>query len=217
MGSAFVKSMKRLRCALAVTLLLWIIFAALLLPASPAAAHTHVTVGRYEFTVGWRTEPAIVGLLNGLDLGIQQNLTNGSKVWVVGVETNLTATLMTGPATTLQALAPQAGRLGWYTFDVIPTVAGAYSVRLAGRLNTTSVNVTVPLDAVARTSDYQFPPSTEPSPTDLQRAITQLNAQIAALQTLVTILIAVTVIAIAVGAASLAFAVRTSRSTPPSP
>src|SRR3989442_11414243 len=141
-----------------------------LLAAPPVAAHTHVMQGEYELTVGWRAEPAIVGSLNGLDLGIQDHLPNGTVVWVVGVETNLTATLSTGPATKMYALSPQDKRPGWYTFDVIPTVAGAYSVKLVGMLNTTAVNVTVPLDTVAQASDYQFP-VTGPSATDLQNSI----------------------------------------------
>lgn len=203
--------MKRLRLPLAVTLLAWITLA-LLISAPPAAAHVHVMVGTYELTVGWRVEPAIVGVLNGLDLGIQNHLANGTVVWVVGVEGNLNATLMTGPASMLTGLAPQDGRPGWYTFDVIPTVAGGYSVHILGTLNTTHVDVSVNLDPVALASTYQFP-LTEPSAIDLQNSIAQLNAQLAALQTLLTILIAMASIAVVIGAASLAFAIRTSRAT----
>ncbi len=177
-----------------------------------AAAHVPVLVGEYELTVGWRGEPAIVGALNGLDLGIEHHFSNGTSVWVVGIENNLNATLTTGPASMLKALEPQFGRPGWYGFDVIPTVAGAYSVRIAGKLNaSTPVDVTVDLDPVDQASDYQFP-VTEPTATDLQNSIAQLNAQLAALQTLLTILIGVAVLAVLIGAASLAFAIRTSRS-----
>src|SRR5438876_10519881 len=118
--------------------------------------------------VGWRGETEVVGSLNGLGLGIQDHLTSGTVVWVGGVEGNLTAMLKTGPATVLKALAPQDDRPGWYTFDLIPTVAGAYSVHLVGTLNTTAVNVTVGLDPVAQASDYQWPPVTEPTAPDLQ-------------------------------------------------
>ena len=214
--AVFAKPMKRLQSALVVMLSVWILVGAALLSSPPVAAHAHRTVGPYELAVGWRIEPAIVGVLNGLDLGIQENLTNGTQVWVVGVEGNLNATLMTGPASTIQALAPQDGRPGWYTFDVIPTVAGSYSVRIQGTLNTTHVDVTVDLDPVYLASLYQFPVS-EPGASDLKASINQLNAQLAALQTLVTILIAVAVIAIAVGAASLALAIRTAHTTRPGP
>jgi len=184
----------------------------LLSVATPAAAHEHVIVGEYELTVGWRGEPAIAGVLNGLDLGIEHHFTNGTTAWVVGIENDLNASLATGPALTVKALEPQFSRPGWYTFDVIPTVAGAYSVRIAGRLNaTTLVDATVNLNPVAQASDYQFP-VTEPTATDLQNSIAQLNAQLAALQTLLTILIGVALLAVLIGAASLALTVRASRS-----
>jgi len=203
--------MNRFRIAFVALFPLWIAFAGMLSVVTPVAAHEHVIVGEYELTVGWRDEPAIAGGLNGLDLGIEHHLSNGTTVWVVGIERDLNATLATGPASTLKALEPQFGRPGWYTFDVIPTVAGVYSVRIAGRLNaTTPVDVTVDLDPVAQTSDYQFPVA-EPTATDLQSSIARLNAQLAALQTLLTILIGVAVVAVLIGSASLALTIRASR------
>ncbi len=202
--------MNRLRIAFVAMVPLWIAITVLLLAAAPVAAHETRTVGEYELTIGWRAEPAIVGVFNGLDLGIQDHLWNGTVVWVVGVETNLTATLSTGPATKMYSLSPQDNRPGWYTFDVIPTVAGGYSVKLVGTLNTTAVNVTVRLDTVAQASDYQFP-VTDPSTTDLQNSIAALNAQLATLQILLTVLVAVAVFAVLIGAVSLAFTIRTAR------
>ena len=96
--------MNRLRTAFVAILVLGIVGVAEFLVAPPVAAHTHVRQGEYELTVGWRVEPAIVGSLNGLDLGIQDHLANGTVVRVEGVESNLTATLKTGPATVLKAL-----------------------------------------------------------------------------------------------------------------
>src|SRR6266705_4783025 len=90
-------SMNRLRTAFVAILVLGIVGVAEFLAAPPVAAHTHVRQGEYELTVGWRVEPAIVGSLNGLDLGIQDHLANGTVVRVEGVESNLTATLKTGP------------------------------------------------------------------------------------------------------------------------
>ena len=202
--------MNRFHTAVVASLLLGTAIGGLLLAAPPVSAHATRIVGEYELTVGWREEPAIVGILNGLDLGIEDHLSNGTTIWVVGVESNLTATLSTGPATKMYSLFPQDGRPGWYTFDVIPTVAGAYSVKLVGMLNTTAVNVTVPLDTVAQASDYQFP-VTDPSSTDLQSSIAALNAQLATLQTLLTVLVAVAVLAVLFGAVSLAFTIRTMR------
>src|SRR5690348_9757773 len=85
-------STRRVRVAVLAALLFGIAAVSGLLATSPVAAHAHVMQGEYELTVGWRVEPAIVGSLNGLDLGIQDHRSNGTVVWVVGVETNLTAT-----------------------------------------------------------------------------------------------------------------------------
>ncbi len=149
--------------------------------ASPSAAHDHVIVGEYELIVGWTTEPAIVGSLNGLDLGIERHLLNGSTEWVSGVAGNLTATLRTGPSSVVKALEPQFGRPGWYTFDVIPTREGAYSVRLVGTLDTTAVDVTVDLEPVGPRSDVEFP-IPDPTPSELQDRITTLSGENAALR-----------------------------------
>jgi len=208
--------LNRFHTAVVAPVLPWTAARGLLLAAPPAAAHATRIIGEYELTVGWREEPAIMGILNGFDLGIEDHLSNGTTIWVVGVESNLTATLSTGPASMMKALAPQDGRPGWYTFDVIPTAAGGYSVKLVGMLNTTAVNVTVPLDTVAQASDYQFP-VTDPSSTDLQNSIAALNAQLATPQTLLTVLVAVAVLAVLIGGVALAFTTRTVRARRRSP
>ena len=203
--------MNRFRIAFVAMFPLWVAVAGMLSMVTPVVAHDRVTVGEYELTVGWRSEPAVAGGLNGLDLGIQHHFSNGTTAWVVGNERDLNATLTTGPALVVRAVEPQFGRPGWYTFDVIPTVPGAYSVRIAGRLNaTTPVDVTVGLDPVAQTSDYQFP-VTEPTATVLQNSIAQLNTQLSTLQSLLTILVGVAVFAVVLGAASLVLTVRASR------
>jgi hypothetical protein len=145
--------------------------------SSPVAAHEHVAVGEYELIVGWRNEPAVVGVLNGLDLGIEHRLQNGTTVWVVGVAGNLTAVLSTGPASVAKALEPQFGRDGWYTFDVIPTRVGTYSVRLNGTLGSTPINVNVDLDEVSPASDLEFP-VTDPTASDLQALLNAANGQL---------------------------------------
>src|SRR5207247_11100350 len=101
--------------------------AGLPLVARPVAAHEHVTVGEYEFIVGWSEEPAVAGAKNGLDLGIEHHNPNGSTSGVIGAASNLTATLSIDPSSVATALAPQFGRHGWDTCYVIPTRAGLYS------------------------------------------------------------------------------------------
>ncbi|HKW43754.1 MAG TPA: hypothetical protein VJP06_06165 [Thermoplasmata archaeon] len=196
------------RIGLVVVLLLGIM-AAFGFAGVPVAAHTHRTVGEYEFIVGWRLEPASTGVLNGLDMGIERHFANNTTAWVEGVEGALTTVLSTGGVSVTKAVTPQEGRPGWYTFDVIPTRVGTYSVRITGTLNTTSVNISVDLDDVAAASDIQFPVP-DPTPSDLQDRLNQANTQIAGLQSQVGLALAVGIAgllaAIVVGAGSILMA-----------
>ncbi|MFQ6013729.1 MAG: hypothetical protein ACE5LS_08875, partial [Thermoplasmata archaeon] len=151
--------------------------ALLALPA-PVSAHTSVMVGEFEFEVGWRAEPPLVGELNGLDLGIHRH---PSEEPVEGAEGNLTATLRTGPASVVKAIAPQAGRPGWYTFDVIPTREGDYTVQIVGNLEGTAVDITVPLETIIGRAGVDFPVN-DPSASDLQDAIIASADETAALR-----------------------------------
>jgi hypothetical protein len=175
------------------------------LAGPPVAAHTHVTVGTYELTVGWRVEPAVAGALNGLDLGIL----NGTQP-VFGANDTLTTTLSAGPASVPKDLEPQFGRDGWYTFDVIPTRPGAYSVRLVGTLGTTAVDVVVTLDDVGAPADFAFP---DPDPTarDLQAQINSANAIIAGLQSSLALALGIALVGVIVGGIGVALGWRISR------
>jgi hypothetical protein len=181
--------------------------AAFPLAVGPVAAHGHVIVGQYELTVGWRGEPAVAGYLNGLDLGVQHHFSNGTTAWVVGVAGNLTATLMTGQASVPKALEPQFGRDGWYTFDVIPTRVGTYSVRFYGTLGSTPVDVKVNLDDVSPASDLAFPIA-DPTSSDLQ---SRLNDAIAGLQLLLIIALVVACLGLLVAAVGVVLGWRMSR------
>jgi len=176
------------------------------LAVRPASGHAQRTVGEYELTVGWRDEPAVAGYLNGLDLGIQRHFPNGTTAWVVGVAGNLTATLATGPASAAKALEPQFGRDGWYTFDVVPTRVGTYSVRLNGTLGSTPVNVKVDLDDVSPASDLAFPPAN-----DFQSQLDAANAVITGLQGQLLIALVVACLGLLAAAGGLVVGWRMSR------
>lgn len=159
-----------------------------------------MTVGEFELIVGWRNEPAVAGILNGLDLGIL----NGTGAPVLGAETGVTAVLSTGTASVPKDLDPQFGRPGWYTFDVLPTRAGAYSVHLDGTLGTTVVNVDVNLDEVGPSSALAFPVA-DPTAAELQ-------ARLDSLQLLLILGIALAAIGLVVGGLGLAAIRKMSRS-----
>lgn len=182
----------------------------------PVAAHTHVVVGEYELIAGWRGEPPTAGFVNGLDLGIQRHFPNGTTVWVTGVM-SLNATLSIGPFTSAKhSLDPQFGRPGWYTFDVIPSRPGTYTLRLNGTLGSTPVNVSVDLDSVAPASDLAFPIS-DPTPSDLQGRLDAANAVIAGLQSQVLASLGVGILGVVLGGIAILYGVRTSQRQRKSP
>jgi hypothetical protein len=174
--------------------------------AVPVAAHEHATVGPYEFTVGWLQEPALANVLNGLDVGINETLTNGTSVWVLGAENNLTAILTSGPSVATEAFEPQEDRPGWYTFPVIPTIAGSYSVRIQGDLSGTSVNITVALDDVQASANVEFPLK-NPTPSDLQGNANELASQISSLDSQLATATGVAIAAIVFGIAGTSIGV----------
>ena len=140
--------------------------------APPAEAHTHVTVEPYNFTVGWREEPPFVGVVNGLDLEVAWHA-NGTAV--LRAHRDLNATLTKGSSSTSPILLPQFGRDGWYTFDVIPTEAGVYRVRIHGNLNGTPIDFPAELQEVRPASSVEFPRA-NPTPGELQGQVTLLLA-----------------------------------------
>jgi hypothetical protein len=78
-------------------------------------------------------------------------------------------------------LEPQFGQPGWYTFDVIPTREGSYSVRIQGSLDGTAVDFTVELETVTARSDVEFPVP-DPTAPELDELIRLVEAENAALR-----------------------------------
>lgn len=133
-----------------------------------ASAHEPVTVGPYGLLVGWRVEPPVAGLMNGLDLRVNYT-SNGTAV--EGVESGLRAVLSYASYSIPEVIGPNEDRgPGWYTFDVIPIRAGTYKVRIMGSLPGTPVDVNVTLDDVSPSSSIEFPVP-DPTAADLQAEV----------------------------------------------
>jgi hypothetical protein len=147
-------------------------FALLTLLALPAIAqaHGHRDVGDYRLTVGFFVEPAFEGLMNGVDLRVQQD---GEPV--TGVETTLEVEVRHGDASMVLPLRAVWGQPGRYTADFVPTAVGEYTFRFFGRIESLEIDESFTstadnFNSVQSIAERQFPLQA-PSPRELEAAI----------------------------------------------
>ncbi len=149
--------------------------------ASSGSAHEHTTSGDLEFVVGWGTEPAVVNQFNTIDIEVIRHLQPSGTERVENVADNLTATISTGSVSAVKAVEPKEDSPGWYSFPIVPTRLGTYTVQVSGEINGTMFDVSVDVEDVVAGDDVDFPVS-DPTPQDLNDNATAQQAQIAALQ-----------------------------------
>ena len=158
-----------------------LILAMLLLLALPATASAHERrdVGKYQFVVGFISEPALVGEPNGVDLRITNKETNQP---VEGAEKSLKVALQFGGgAPKDMPIRARFGQPGAYTADVIPTRAGSYIFTFTGDLEGTAINEKFEsgpgrFNDVEDATKLQFP-ETVPAAGDLQRQVREADAR----------------------------------------
>lgn len=143
--------MRRLYAALLV--------AAVLVPQA-ALAHSGTKQGTTTLTVGWATEPALVGQPNRVEvLAVHDGAPRTDATLTVEVLFGgKDAERRTDPL----ALDPITGRPGWYEAAIIPTAAGIYSLHVAGKVSEDKVNIFVTsgpntFDSVIEPTELQFP------------------------------------------------------------
>ena len=149
-------------------LLLAALVAGLIVAAGIAVAHDDREVGEYLLTVGFRNEPAVEGLANGIELKVEKKPESGgdgameseeeshgdamgeggghheSTVAVEGLEQTLQVEVThvaTGVSRTLP-LRPVLGEPGVYTADLIPTAPGVYTARFFGAIEGNQIDET---------------------------------------------------------------------------
>lgn len=142
-----------------------------LLLASPGLVRAHEgrPVGPTLFVVGFQEEPAVEGLLNGVDLRVE--LPEGSTAapeWVEGLDATLKVevTHVASDVSRVMDLRPVFDERGHYTADFIPTVPGAYRMRFFGAVGDVAVDEIFEsghdtFSAVVAAADFHFP---EPVP-----------------------------------------------------
>jgi hypothetical protein len=184
---------------------------AVIVSSGTALAHGHVEVGPYELVIGFRSEPAIQGEVNGLDLRVS---VHESGAPVTGLEETLKAEISYGATTQPLELRARWGEEGAYTADIIPTEAGDYSFRIFGTIEGEPVDVAMTsspdtFSSVGAKASIAFP-APEAAPAELAAAA-------AAAQQTATVALAVGGLGLLLGAAGLAFGLsarRVSREEP---
>lgn len=123
-----------------------------------ASAHNSRLVAgeRFRMSVGLINEPIHTDERNGLDLAIRRA---GEKETVPGLEAGLQAEIISpdGKQRRAMPLRPRYQHPGRYTFDVVLTRPGTYSVRVWGTLEGVAFDETFPLSEARPLSELHFP------------------------------------------------------------
>jgi hypothetical protein len=172
--------------------------------AAPAAAHERRTVGPYTFVVGWIVEPAYIGQLNALDLGVTETATTKP---VEGLEKTLQAEIVAGGNAAVRKLTVTSrfGLPGRYQAQVVPTQTGDYTFHITGTIGTTKIDEKFEsgpgrFDGVEDIAPLQFPKAVA-SNADLAARLDDANTKL-------TIAIAIAAAALVVSVASVTLASR---------
>lgn len=137
--------------------LLLAILVAILLPVTVAAAPISRTVGdRFDITVQYMHEPAILGDTNGIRMTIAEN---GEPV--SGAHTSLIVQVEFMEAVRVLNMSEDPAQPGTYTGVFIPMQEGEYTFGISGTLDGVDINETFTvadgLVNVTPRGDYEFP------------------------------------------------------------
>jgi len=155
--------------------------------ATGALAHAEIDVGdgQYVMEVGFRDEPAYVGLLNALTLGVEQYATGGTEP-VNDLAATLSAEVSRDGQVMSLPLVPVGE--GEYEAAFVPTATGDYTFRISGTIGEATVDESVTsgpttFNSVEPLSAIEFPQSL-PDPMELQTAVADANAAASTARTL---------------------------------
>ena len=126
---------------------------AILLSYQTALAHVNITVGDYEFEIGWVDEPPIVGQQNAILVNVTD--TSGEPVEDVS---SLTVTISYGGQSKTLTLQPQGEDTpGQFMAPIVTTLPGQYTIILGGQLGDTDISAEVEPEEVSSADTLQFP------------------------------------------------------------
>lgn len=115
-----------------------------------------VAGGQYRVSVGFIQEPIHTNEKNGLDLAIR---VAGEKDPLPDLEAGLRAEIIApgGQSRRELPIRPRYGHPGRYTFDVVLTQPGQYSIRVWGQIKGASFDETFQISEVRPLGELRFP------------------------------------------------------------
>ena len=132
-----------------------------------AFAHTVDSVGDYRLEIGWMNEPVVSGETNGIELFIsplepglsleEQEFKNG----IAGLHKLLKMQLVLKDEKITLPLSPDHNIPGKYYAFVNPTVAGFYQANVLGKIDNTTVSLSMHPPKVDERSYIEFPESSD--------------------------------------------------------
>jgi hypothetical protein len=130
---------------------------AMALPLAVSAHETRAVATDYEFVVGFVTEPAIAGEVNGIWVSVSK----GDEP-VEGLAGTLQAEVIYGDQTREATLTPSFDEPGVYISTFIPTAEGDYTFRFHGQVEGVDIDESFTsspegFHSVAPRSEYEFP------------------------------------------------------------
>jgi hypothetical protein len=144
-----------------------------------ALAHVEIDVGdgQYVMEVGFRDEPAYLGLPNALALRVERYATGGTEP-VNDLAATLSAEVSKDGQVKALSLVP-AGE-GQYEAPFVPTATGDYTFRISGTIGEATVDESVTsgpttFNSVEPLSAIEFPQAL-PDPVHLQTAVADADA-----------------------------------------
>jgi hypothetical protein len=172
-----------------------------------ALAHVEIDVGdgQYLMEVGFRDEPAYLGLPNALTLSVQQYATGGTEP-VNDLAATLSAEVSRDGQVMTLPLVPVGE--GEYEAALVPTATGDYTFRISGTIGEATVDESVTsgpttFNSVEPLSAIEFP-QPRPDPVQLQTTVTDANAAATTARTLGIAGVVVGVLGLVLGALALA-------------
>ena len=126
--------------------------------AGSALAHNSKLVAgdQYRVSVGLINEPILTNERNGLDLAIR---IAGEKDTIPDLESGLRAEIIApgGKSRRELPIRPRYGHPGRYTFDVVLTQPGQYSIRVWGQIKGAEFDETFEISEVKPLEGIHFP------------------------------------------------------------